>query len=117
MAAGVNGKSVLITGTGIIGLMAVTVARAAGAGRIFVTDVDPKRLQMALKLGADEAFDATKPWVESVRKAAGGSGIHSLVEMSGHPQAIVDGFDALRMAVPPQCLEFRATKFRSIYQS
>ena len=31
MAAGVSGRSVLITGAGIIGLMAITVARAAGA--------------------------------------------------------------------------------------
>jgi threonine 3-dehydrogenase len=96
MSAGVSGKSVLITGVGIIGLMAVTVAKAAGAGRIAVTDVDPKRLQLARQLGADEAFDARQPWVEKVRKFAGGSGVHCLVEMSGHPQAIRDGFDALR---------------------
>ena len=96
MSAGVSGKSVLITGVGIIGLMAVTVAKAAGAGRIFVTDVDSKRLQLALELGADEAFDASQPWVEQVRSAAGGGGVHSLVEMSGHPKAIIDGFDAMR---------------------
>ena len=96
MAAGVSGKSVLITGVGIIGLMAVTVAKAAGAGRILVTDVDQNRLQLALQLGADHAFDATRPWVDDVRQAAGGSGVHSLVEMSGHPKAIVDGFEALR---------------------
>ena len=33
MAAGVSGRSVLVTGVGTIGLMAVTIARAAGAGR------------------------------------------------------------------------------------
>lgn len=96
MAAGVSGKSVLITGVGIIGLMAVTVARAAGASQIFVTDVDQKRLKLALELGADQAFDGTTEWVEDVRKAAGGDGVHSLVEMSGHPKAIIDGFDAMR---------------------
>ena len=52
MAAGVSGKSVLITGVGIIGLMAVTVAKAAGAGKIFVTDMDQKRLDLAVALGA-----------------------------------------------------------------
>jgi threonine 3-dehydrogenase len=96
MAAGVSGKSVLITGVGIIGLMAVTVARAAGAGRIYVTDVDPNRLQLALCLGADEVFDAREPWVDKVRRSAGGGGVHCLVEMSGHPQAIRDGFEAMR---------------------
>ena len=51
MAAGVSGRSVLITGAGTIGLMAVTIAKAAGASRIFVTDVDPRRLALAEKLG------------------------------------------------------------------
>lgn len=96
MAAGVSGKSVLITGVGIIGLMSVTVAKAAGAGKIFVTDVDEKRLELARQLGADEAFDAREPWIEKVRQSAGGTGVHCLVEMSGHPQAIRDGFAAMR---------------------
>lgn len=96
MTAGVSGKSVLITGVGIIGLMAVSVAKAAGAGQIYVTDVDPKRLSIAKDLGADEAFDARESWVEKVRSATGGSGVHSLLEMSGNVHAIRDGFDALR---------------------
>ncbi len=45
---------------GDIGLMAVTVARAAGASRILVTDVDPRRLKIARDLGADETFLATR---------------------------------------------------------
>src|SRR4051812_16765707 len=44
MAAGVSGKSVLITGVGIIGLMAVAIAKAAGAMKVIVTDRDEKRL-------------------------------------------------------------------------
>jgi threonine 3-dehydrogenase len=98
MAAGVSAKTVLVTGVGIIGLMAVTVAKAAGASRIFVTDVDPRRLALAKKLGAVEAFDARQgnDWIKVVRKACRGDGADVLLEMSGHPQAIDDGFDALR---------------------
>ena len=96
MAAGVSGRSVLITGVGIIGLMAVTVARAAGAGRIFVTDVDPKRLALAKSLGADETFAAQEPWVEDVRRATHGQGPQVLLEMSGNAKAIRQGFAALR---------------------
>ncbi len=108
MSANVSGKTVLITGVGIIGLMAVTVARAAGASRILVTDVNPDRLQLAKELGADDAFSATEPWVEPVRSAAGGAGPQVLLEMSGHPAAIRDGFRALRnggtaslLGIPP----------------
>lgn len=96
MAAGVSGKSVLITGVGIIGLMAVTVAKAAGAARILVTDVDPKRLELARELGANEAFDATSNWVPEARKATHQRGPDVLLEMSGHPAAIKSGFRSLR---------------------
>ncbi len=96
MSAGVSGKTVLITGVGIIGLMSVTVARAAGAGKIFVTDMDQKRLDLAKQLGADAAFKATDPWVDEVRKLTGGLGPHVMLEMSGNPHAIRDGLGVLR---------------------
>ena len=57
MSAGVSARSVLITGAGIIGLMAITVAKAAGAARIYATDTNPRRLELARRLGADEAFN------------------------------------------------------------
>jgi len=97
MAAGVSARSVLITGTGIIGLMAVTVAKAAGAGRIFATDIDPKRRALAKKLGAVEAFDPRDAgWIGEVRKACRGEGADVLLEMSGAEPALTQGFEALR---------------------
>lgn len=96
MSAGVSGKSVLITGAGIIGLMAVTVSKAAGAGNIFVTDVDPKRLELAKRLGATEAYHARDPWKENILAATRGLGPHALLEMSGNPYAIRDGLEVLR---------------------
>ena len=96
MAAGVSGKSVLITGVGIIGLMAVTVAKAAGAAKILVTDVDPQRLELAKELGATEAFNAKESWVNEVRKVTHEQGPEVLLEMSGHPAAIKAGFRSLR---------------------
>ncbi|MDA7918718.1 L-threonine 3-dehydrogenase [bacterium] len=96
MSAGVSGKSVLITGVGIIGLMAVTVAKAAGAGKIFVTDMDERRLKLAEQLGADRAFKATDDWTTEILKLTRGHGPHVMLEMSGNPDAIRDGFSVLR---------------------
>ncbi|QDU96745.1 L-threonine 3-dehydrogenase [Lignipirellula cremea] len=97
MTAGVSGKSVLITGVGTIGLMAVTIAKAAGASRILVSDVDPNRRRLALELGADEAYAASDPgWVKEARDATHHLGPEVLLEMSGHPGAIRQGFQALR---------------------
>lgn len=97
MAAGVSGRSVLITGVGIIGLMAVTIARAAGAAKILATDADPRRLEIARRLGAEEAWLATDAdWVADARRATSNQGAEVLLEMSGHPVAIRQGFAALR---------------------
>lgn len=97
MAAGVSGRSVLITGVGIIGLMAVTIAHAAGAGTILVTDRDPKRLALAKQLGADVTFSADDAdWPQQARKLTHDQGPEVLLEMSGHPKAIRQGFAALR---------------------
>jgi len=98
MEAGVSAKSVLISGVGIIGLMAVTVARAAGAARIFCTDVNPPRLALAKRLGATDVFDVSQGdgWIKEVRTACRGAGVDVLCEMSGAPSAMDTGFRALR---------------------
>ena len=98
MSAGVSTKSVVITGVGIIGLMAVTVARAAGASRIYTTDTNPKRLELARRLGAADVFNpiADKNWIERVKKETRGDGVDVLLEMSGSPAATDEGFRALR---------------------
>jgi threonine 3-dehydrogenase len=97
MAAHVSGKSVLITGVGIIGLMAVTIAHAAGAGQILVTDPNPRRLKLAQDLGADFAFSAHDDnWPHHARQITHDQGPQVLLEMSGQPAAIRQGFSALR---------------------
>jgi len=62
-----------------------------------VTDVDPRRLELAQRLGADDAFLATDPdWPAEVRRRTHNQGPQVLLEMSGHPVAIRHGFSALR---------------------
>lgn len=89
-------KSVLITGCGPIGLFAVGIARAAGASRIFATDVNPQRLEMARMMGATDLLDARGDVVGEIMAATQGEGVDVLLEMSGHPAAINQGFEALR---------------------
>lgn len=95
-AQAVAGRTVLITGAGLIGLMAIPVARAAGAAAVFVTDVNPKRLAMADALGADLALDARAAPADAVMAATGGAGVDVLLEMSGNAAAIDQGLTLLR---------------------
>ncbi len=97
MAAGVSVKSVAITGVGSIGLMAVAVARAAGATTIFAIDRNPAKLELAQKLGADATFLAAQPGlVDEIRDRTRGDGVDVLLEMSGSGAAIDQGLQLLR---------------------
>ncbi len=75
------GTSVLVTGAGPIGLVAVQVARAAGAAEVVVADVNPHRLAVAARLGATRTVDVRETSV--VDSYAGGPGPDVLLECSG----------------------------------
>ncbi len=91
------GNNVLITGCGPIGLAAVAICRFAGARKIFATDVNQYRLDLARKLGADFAYNAVETdLVKEVLKETHGLGADVFLEMAGKEKAINDGFKALR---------------------
>jgi L-iditol 2-dehydrogenase len=85
------GDTVLVTGAGPIGLLAVQAARVAGAARVVVTDLSKGRRELALRMGAAAAFD---PVTEGAEVA--GLGADVLVECSGAQQAVTAGMGALR---------------------
>jgi threonine 3-dehydrogenase len=85
------GEDVLITGAGPIGVMAAAVCRHAGARHVVVTDINPKRLEKALEMGATHVVDVRATTLESVQKELGMSeGFDIGLEMSGNPQAFHD---------------------------
>jgi threonine 3-dehydrogenase len=86
------GQSVLVTGCGPIGLMAVAIARLAGASRVFATDINRSRLAMAGTMGADDMLDGADDVPGEVRRRTGGVGVDVVLEMSGAEAAIHQGF-------------------------
>ena len=85
----ISGRSVLVTGCGPIGLCAVGIAKAAGAGLVLATDTEPYRLELASEMGADQALDATDPaTTERIMEATGGDGVEVVLEMSGAEPAL-----------------------------
>jgi threonine 3-dehydrogenase len=84
----VLGEDVLITGAGPIGCMAAAVVQHAGARYVVVTDVNPWRLELAKKLGADRVVDVRSESVADVQKELGMTeGFDVGLEMSGNPDA------------------------------
>lgn len=93
----VHGKSVAILGDGPIGLFAAGVARASGATQIFLTGMEPFRLNIGKKMGADHILNVTEiDAVKFVKEQTGGLGADVVIEMSGSPRAMQDGIAMLR---------------------
>jgi threonine 3-dehydrogenase len=87
----VLGEDVLVTGCGPIGLMAVAVAKHAGARYVVATDRNPYRLELAEKLGASVALDVSKGTLAEVQQRLGmKEGFDVGLEMSGNGQAFRD---------------------------
>lgn len=92
------GKNVLVTGCGPIGLLAIAVAKAFGAGMVFATEVNPVRSELARKMGADLVLDpraAGDSVASRIREWSYGHGVDVGLEMSGHPASLQLVFDAL----------------------
>lgn len=99
-------KTVLVTGTGPQGLMAIAIALASGAKQVIATEVAEKRLELAREIleihSTDErrkdlVLNAKDPKaLNIIREATNGLGVDVLLEMSGHPTAIQDGLASLR---------------------
>jgi threonine 3-dehydrogenase len=97
LAGPIAGLSVAITGCGPIGLFAIAVAKACGAGPIFATEPQAYRRKLAEKMGATLVIDpsASEP-ARAVLDATGGVGADVVLEMSGNPRAVRQAFQMLR---------------------
>ena len=85
------GEDVLITGAGPIGVMAVAIARFAGARHVVITDVNDYRLELARKMGASRALNVTRETIDDTMRDLGmEEGFDVGMEMSGNPQAFRD---------------------------
>ncbi len=84
------GEDVLITGAGPIGCMAIAVARAAGARKIVITDINDGRLELAKKLNPTRVVNVAKENLSDVwhRELGMTEGFDVGLEMSGSPQAL-----------------------------
>ena len=58
----------LVIGSGIAGLLAIKLAKTLGASKIFATDINRFRLEMAEKMGADLSIHADENISEKIRE-------------------------------------------------
>jgi threonine 3-dehydrogenase len=92
----VLGEDVLITGAGPIGIMAVAIAKHAGARYVVITDINEHRLELARKMGATVALNVQKGSLAKVQEELQmKEGFDVGLEMSGSPDALRDMIDQM----------------------
>lgn len=105
------GKTVAVIGCGPIGIMAVAIAKAAGASKVIAVEPNQYRADLAKKMGATHCiFPSEENVLGTITDITNGEGVNVVCEMSGHPVGLKHGFEMVgyggRMSILglPTCL-------------
>ena len=91
------GKTVVILGAGCIGLVTMMACKAMGASRVIMSDLYPKRLENALRLGADVVINASEEdTVQRVMELTDGEGADVVFEVASNPVTAAQTVDLVR---------------------
>lgn len=91
------GDTAVVVGSGMIGLLTLQALRRAGCGRIFAVDLDDFKLEQALRLGADEGFNArTTDVAAAVAERTDGRGADLAMEVVGASPSLKTALGAVR---------------------
>jgi L-iditol 2-dehydrogenase len=92
-----GGETALVIGAGMIGLLTLQAARAAGCKRVFISDVDATRLELARQVGADEVLHCSgAELLAEVMKLTGGNGVDVALEAVGRNETVASAIDCTR---------------------
>jgi len=92
-----GGETALVIGAGMIGLLTLQAAKAAGCSRVLVADVDRTRLKLATEAGADEVILASgADMVRDVHELTSGRGVDVVLEAVGRDETVTAAVDAVR---------------------
>ncbi|MBW4505470.1 MAG: zinc-dependent dehydrogenase [Scytonematopsis contorta HA4267-MV1] len=90
------GQTVLVTGAGPIGLMFIMLVKYFG-GKAIATDLLPSRIEKALSVGAEAAFDARDPDLSSkIQKLTDGLGVDVALLAVPSDKAFFQALDCTR---------------------
>jgi len=92
-----GGETALVIGAGMIGLLTLQAARAAGCSRIFISDVDATRLSLASEVGADKVLHCSgDELLARVHELTNGRGVDLAYEAVGRNETVSSSIDCTR---------------------
>ena len=95
-AGDIRGKSVLVTGAGPIGLLAMLAAKEFGASVVAISDIKESARNVALKMGADQVINPMDDKLMDQVNTYTKNGFDVIIECSGAAPAINSCFELVR---------------------
>lgn len=90
------GSSLVVFGTGAVGLSAIMAAKIIGCQHIIAVDIHDSRLNLAMELGATATINSKNEDALEKIKEITGSGAHYVFDSTGVPPVVIQGIQALR---------------------
>jgi L-iditol 2-dehydrogenase len=95
-AGDLTGKTVLLVGTGTIGLLALACVKMKNPAKILVSDLSDNRLEVAKAMGADVLINPSKEnFKEVIESHTNGKGVDVAIEAVGAAQTVQQAMSAL----------------------
>ena len=92
-----SGMTVAVFGDGAIALLTLMVAHHAGSGDIFLVGIQPPRLELALELGANQAFNNLQPdSVQKILQVTADKGVDRSFEAVGIESTLQQSLEVLK---------------------
>jgi L-iditol 2-dehydrogenase len=85
----------LVIGSGVSGILHIQLAKTKGAQRVIAADINPHRLALAEKFGADNTIDARGDLPQKLREVNGGIAADKVVVCTGAKQAALTALECV----------------------
>ena len=87
--------SVLVIGSGMAGILHIQLAKSKGVGKVFAADINPDRLKLAERFGADHVIDAKADLPQQLKQLNSGRGADKVIVCTGATQAAYTALDCV----------------------
>ena len=87
------GESVVVLGAGLIGILTMRLAQLSGGLPVVGVDLDPRRLELARQIAADETLVNDGDLAGRLRRVLGADGADAVIEATGAPAAVTTAFE------------------------
>jgi L-iditol 2-dehydrogenase len=87
--------TILIIGSGMAGILHIQLAKMKGAQKIFAADINPDRLKLAEKFGADQVIDAKGDLPQQLKEINDGRAADKVIVCTGAEKAALTALDCV----------------------